>query len=201
MVALVPLFSFLVGCADDPEPDNHGSIRVELSSSAGGSEMFAGTKRIALTVDYGVDCLEPFYEDQQPSWGQDGIDGAPVFEEWKSRLCDSDEFPTVPECEVILIEQYATSAGRLKLRIDYEITKADNMNLKDLRVGPLPVDSLAGCSPVVEITALAIQGYDNKEVQQGTRLWTGVSQSHSRVSTNEGMPVSVTVKSEEEEEE
>ena len=90
------------GCTED-EPEDFGTVRIEMSPLAGKTDMFNGTTEIIATVHYET-CLQDFYLNRQPNFQKAGPTARAVFEDWATRLC-TDEFSDIPNCEVTKIEQ------------------------------------------------------------------------------------------------
>jgi hypothetical protein len=188
-LALVSLMMLPLGCEEESEPDDHGSIHIQFNGT--GPEIFAGTSRITANVSYGAECLGSFYESNS-NWAYDGVDGGDVFEEWKDRLCDQGEFDRIVDCEVISIEQQSTMTG-LKLKVHYKITGSD-LYLREVRVGPIPTEALAGCYPTMKIDAGSVGGFDDVDPLSGGQVWNIESYDVGVTSVNEGAPVTITAK-------
>lgn len=160
----------LTGCPEE-EPENFGTIRIEISPLAGNVDILAGTTEITATVNY-ENCLQEFYLERNTTYTQDGVDGAPVFTDWQARLCT--EFEDIPSCEVTEIKQNLIEANQVySLTITYKITDNDPANLayRELHVGPLPVEAFAGCgdgeSPLVELRQPGLIGKN----AAGEQIW------------------------------
>jgi hypothetical protein len=169
------------------DTDTHGTFSIELG--AADASVFYGTERITVSTSYGADCLGVFY-DSDANWLYDGVDGALVFEDWASRLCDKDEFDNLIDCEVISIEQMEFVNG-LKLRIHYRVLNGDLHN-KEVRVGPVPKEELAGCYPIMRIDSGTIGGFDNADPLMGGQVWHVESYDTDQVGIDEGAPAVVT---------
>jgi hypothetical protein len=160
----------LTSCTPE-EPENFGTIRIEISPLAGNLEILSGTTEITATVNY-ENCLQEFYLERQTTFTQDGVDGSPVFVDWQERLCT--DFEDVPGCEVAEIKQNLIEANDVySLSVTYNITDNDPANLayRELHVGPIPVEAFAGCgegeSPLVELRQPGLIGKN----AAGTQIW------------------------------
>ncbi len=179
----------LTSCTEE-EPENFGTVRIEVAPLAGAVEMFNGTTQIVATVHYET-CLQEFYLDRNPTFQIDGPDGAPVFEEWVERLCT--EFGDVPECEVESIEQNLLEVNQVyTLSVTYKITDPSTIPYREVHVGPLPLEGFAGCgdnsSPRVELQVSGLIGKDSN----GTQLWGISTLPGSNVAVpNQGAPLRV----------
>gem|GEM_PF-1480417 len=190
LVALIPALTLFAGC-DDSGSDDHGTIKIQMNVNDTSTNVFAGTKRVVVRVKYGESCLKSFYKETKPSWAALGTDGAPVFEEWSSRLCDSGEFSSVPDCEVMNIQQIEDpNNGNLSLQVEYKINDPD-IYLKEFRVGPIPTEALAGCHPKIIVNDSSVQGFS--ETSGGAQEWRVASYNPGVTATNEGASVVVTV--------
>jgi hypothetical protein len=189
LLGLMPLAS----CTEE-EPENFGTIRIEVAPLGGELSILAGTVEVAATVNYET-CLQDFYLLNNTTYTQDGVDGAPVFEDWKNRLCT--EFTDVPDCEVTEIKQNLLEANDVySLTITYRINDNDPANLayREFRVGPVPVEAFAGCgdglSPLVELRQTGLIGKD----ANGNQIWriaTLPAQNSARA--GQGAPLRVEV--------
>jgi hypothetical protein len=162
--------STLSGCPE-PEPENFGTIRIEIAPLSGELMTLSGTVEITATVNY-ENCLQKFYLENHTTYTKDGVDGAPVFEDWKGRLCT--EFDDIPSCEVTEIKQTLIEANSVySLSVTYKITDNDPAGLayRELHVGPIPLEAFAGCtdgeSPLVELRQTGLSGNN----AAGNQIW------------------------------
>jgi hypothetical protein len=183
----------LAGCPEE-EPENFGTIQIEISPLAGNLDILAGTTEIAVTVNY-ENCLQEFYLERNTTYTQDGVDGSPVFTDWQARLCS--DFEDIPACEVTEIKQNLIEANAVySLSITYQITDNDPAKLayRELHVGPIPVEAFAGCgsgeSPLVELRQPGLTGY-NAAGEQIWRISTLPAQNSAQV--GQGAPLRVEV--------
>jgi hypothetical protein len=177
------------GCTPD-EPENFGTIRIEMAPLGGVTDMFIGTTEIVATVHYET-CLQEFYMERQPTFQQDGPDGAPVFEEWAGRLCS--DFSDIPDCEVTSIEQTLIPDNDVyTLKVTFKINDFSTLAYREVHVGPIPVEAFAGCGdelrPRVELQQSGLLGRDS----QGTQIWRISTLPGSNVAiANQGAPLRV----------
>ena len=187
-VTLLGLTS-LAGCTPEEEED-FGTVRIEMAPLAGKSEMFTGTTKIVATVQYET-CLQEFYLSKQPTYQQDGPDGAKVFEDWAGRLCT--DFDKLPDCEVTSIEQLLIESSNVfSLRVTYKINDPSTIAYREVHVGPLPVEGFADCGdgqrPRVELQGSGLAGYDANDQP----LWRISTLPGSNVAVaNQGAPLRV----------
>jgi len=180
-----------LGSCTEEEPEDFGSIRIEIAPLGGAVEMFNGTTEVVATVHYET-CLQDFYLVNNPTFQIDGPDGAAVFEDWQERLCGS-EFDKVPDCEVTDIQQNLLDVNQVyNLQITYKINDPSTLAYRELRVGPLPVEGYAVCGdnqrPRVELQQSGLLGYDS----DGLQLWRISSLPGSNVAVaNQGAPLRV----------
>ena len=186
----------LGSCTED-EPENFGTIRIEISPLNGNLSVLSGTTEITVTVNY-EQCLQDFYLLRNTTYTKDGVDGAAVFSEWQDRLC-SDEFSDIPSCEVVEIKQNLIEANDVySLVVTYKITDNDPANLayRELRVGPIPLEAFAGCgegeSPLVELRQPGLVG-KNANDEQIWRIATLPAQNSAEAGV--GSPLRVEVQS------
>jgi hypothetical protein len=161
----------LTSCKPE-EPENFGTIRIEISPLGGNLDILSGTTEITATVNY-ENCLQEFYLVNHTTYTQDGIDGAAVFDEWMDRMCSS-EFSDIPACEVTEIRQNLIEANDVySLSVTYKITDNDPANLayRELHVGPIPLEGFAPCGdgerPLVELRQPGLIGKD----AAGQQIW------------------------------
>ena len=174
------------------EPEDFGSIRIELEPADGNINIFKGTTEVTVTVHYDT-CLQDFYLKSHTTYTQDGIDGTPVFAAWKDRLCT--DFASTPDCEVTAISQTLSPANEVyALEITYKINDADPAKLAyhELRVGPLPVEAFASCgdglSPFVELRQSGLFGRN----AEGIQIWRPVTlPAQPRAYADQDPPLSV----------
>lgn len=184
----------LTGCPEE-EPENFGTIRIEIAPLGGNvDEILSGTTEITAVVNYET-CLQEFYLQRNTTYTQDGVDGAAVFDEWKDRLCT--EFSDIPACEVTEIKQNLIEANSVySLAVTYKITDNDPANLayRELHVGPIPVEAFAGCTdgqgPLVELRQPGLIG-KNAAGEQIWRISTLPAQNSARA--GQGAPLRVEV--------
>jgi hypothetical protein len=178
-----------LGCTPD-EPEDFGTIRIEMAPLAGNLDMFAGTTRVVATAHYET-CLQDFYMKRQPTHQKDGPDGAKVFEEWAAKLCS--DFDNVPDCEVTSIEQTLIPNNDVyTLKITFKINDPSTLAYRVVHVGPLPIEDFAECGegqrPRVELQQSGLLGFNS----QGTQIWRISTLPGSNVAiANQGAPLRV----------
>lgn len=185
--------SMLSGCPEE-EPENFGTIRIEISPLGGNLEILAGTTEVVATVNY-ESCLRDFYLQRNPTYQQDGVDGEPVFTDFETRLCT--DYPDIPGCEITTIEQTLVEANDVyTLKVTYKITDNDPANLayREFHVGPLPTEAFAGCgegqSPLVELRQTGLLGRDSG----GTQIWRiSTLPAQNSAEAGQGAPLRVDV--------
>jgi hypothetical protein len=160
----------LTSCTEE-EPENFGTVRIEIAPLNGDLGILAGTTEITATVNY-ENCLQEFYLERNTTYTQDGVEGATIFSEWKDRLCA--DYSDIPACEVTEIKQNLIEANAVySLQVTYKITDNDPANLayREIHVGPIPLEAFAGCgdgeNPLVELRQTGLSGKD----AQGLQLW------------------------------
>jgi hypothetical protein len=183
----------LTGCPAD-EPENFGTIQIEISPLGGNLSILNGTTEITATVHY-ENCLQEFYLMRNTTYTQDGVDGAAVFTEWQDRLCT--DFTDIPDCEVTEIKQNLIEANDVySLVVTFKINDNDPANLayRELHVGPIPVEAFAGCGdgerPLVELRQSGLVGKD----ANGQQIWRiSTLPAQSSAAPNQGAPLRVEV--------
>ncbi|MCB9704598.1 MAG: hypothetical protein H6711_22125 [Myxococcales bacterium] len=170
LTALVGAGLLSSGCKEDPVPETHGFTCVEVRpGNAAGSDvaaLFGGTTEIRVTVSY-LDCLQDFYVNTNTAYAQDGVDGAPIFEEWADRLCEEDISGRL-ECMVNSINQ-TLSTMVFNMTVSYTGIDPLKIEGRKILIGPLPLESLAMCKPDVRLIGNnAVSGYD----ADGALLWS-----------------------------
>jgi hypothetical protein len=176
--------------------DNHGYAKIQLLRAINQDESpFGGTETIRALVYYGdatSQCLVEFYR-TNPNWRDDGVDGAPIFEAWTTRVCQTqDDDESIP-CDSAEIRQTGMEEGEMPvLNLIYSVTGSE-LETRVLVVGPLPTAELASCDggalPTVSIDAGGITGQGS----DGATIWQGVSASSYKASTNQSAPMKVSV--------
>jgi hypothetical protein len=181
----------LTGCKE-PEPEDFGAVKIELSPVNATENVFAGTTEIVVTMLYG-ECLTDFYLVQHPEYEQDGIEGAALFDEWKDKLCDPG-LEKVIDCEVtdmaqVLIEDTSV----YQLTIKYKVKDPSSLNLGYIHVGPFPTTEFASdCEqrPTVELRSNGVLGFD----AAGVQIWNIKTLPGSSVAVaNQGAPLRIDV--------
>ncbi|WP_181197629.1 hypothetical protein [Enhygromyxa salina] len=183
----------LASCAEE-EPENFGTVRIELEPVNGAVEIFDGTVEVVATVNYEA-CLVDFYLSRQSTYKKDGPDGAPVFSDWESRLCS--DFTDIPDCEVSSIEQTLLDVNDVyRLAVTYKINDSSTLPYRELHVGPIPVEEFAACSGGEgAIVGLAPNGVVGKNAD-GDQIWrisTVPPQTEARA--GQGAPLRVEIQS------
>jgi hypothetical protein len=182
----------LTGCKDPP-PDEFGAVKIELYPLNGAESVFSGTTEVVVTMLYG-DCLVDFYLLHHPEYQQDGIEGAELFQEWETRLCDPGNEKVI-DCEVTDIEQTLIEDTNVyQLRVTYKINDLSTLQLGYIHVGPFPtedfVSDVCDVRPTVELRANGVIGRD----AQGSQLWSIQTLPGSSVAVaNQGAPLRVDV--------
>lgn len=181
----------------EEEPSNHGYAKIQLLKAANQDQSpFGGTDSIRALVAYGEatsQCLVEFYR-ANPDWRDDGLQGGPVFEEWTSKVCETQDADESISCESGVIWQ--SGLEELDeipyLNIIYNVSGGDLEN-RVLIVGPLPTAELANCDgdslPTVSIQAPGITGNG----ADGNPIWQGTSAPEFKATTNQGLPMKVRV--------
>jgi len=174
-------------CAE-PEADAFGTIRIELSPVGGNVQVFAGTTEVVATVQY-RSCLQDFYLVDKTGYSKDGPEGAPVFDEFKDKLCSA--YDDIADCEVTSIDQaLIESTGIYNLKVTLKILDPASLSYADLHIGPLPVEKFSGCTPIVELRQNGLLGRD----ANGTQIWRISSlPSSTKATTNQGAPLRVDI--------
>ena len=183
----------LTGCPEE-EPENFGTVRIEIAPLSGNLDILAGTTEITATVNY-ENCLQEFYLLRKTTYTQDGVDGSAVFTDWQSRLCS--DFEDIPACEVTEIRQNLIEANSVySLTITYKITDNDPSKLayRELHVGPLPYEAFAACgdgeSPLVELRQPGLIGKN----AQGEQIWRiSTLPAQNSAEAGQGAPLRVEV--------
>lgn len=147
------------GCGEDEVADDHGYACLDIRRGENTeASVYTGTVAIQVRVNY-LQCLRDFYNDSNPEYRLDGVEGERVFTEWAPRLCSEPEIDRAMACEVdvesytqTLIETEGTS--KHTLTITYNLTDPSNIEGNRLLIGPLPLEELAGCGPDVSFTSL-----------------------------------------------
>jgi hypothetical protein len=190
--ALTTGLLFTASCEEDGESDNHGLISVQfLRGTAETSSPFLGTRTFQLVFDYDVDCYSNFYSNN-PQWRQDGVEGAPEFEDWTVRMCTEDVGGRIPGCSVTSIRQTEQQVV-WQLVVEYEVTDPADGDIENRRalVAPLPYEDVAMCTG--NITLRRANGLDIN----GNQIWVSQSFPGSPVASptdgSFGQPISVRV--------
>ncbi|MFV8748955.1 hypothetical protein ACNOYE_00230 [Nannocystaceae bacterium ST9] len=182
----------LSGCKD-PEPENFGTVKIELSPVAGSQGVFNNTTEVVVTLLYG-DCLQDFYLVDHPEYQKDGVKGASLFEEWSDKLCDPD-LEKVIDCEVTSIDQdLIENTNIYQLKVTYAVKDPSTLQLGYIHVGPFPTEDYAGetCDtrPTVELRANGVIGRDGN----GTQIWGIKTLPGSSIAVaNQGAPLRIDV--------
>lgn len=181
----------LTGC-QEPEPDNFGTVKIELAAVNSADEVFGGTTQVVVTMLYG-DCLRDFYLQHHPEYQQDGIEGAALFDEWAEKLCDPG-LEKVIDCEVTSIDQtLIENTSVYQLKVTYQINDPSTLQLGYIHVGPFPTDEFASdCTerPTVELRSNGVLGSD----AQGVQIWSIKTLPGSSMAVaNQGAPLRIDV--------
>jgi hypothetical protein len=175
-----------VACTEEAA-DDHGSVAVRVLPAAGNTAYFPATTQVTIQVRYNT-CLSEFY-DTNPSYQIDGVEGSEVFSAWQDKLCDGGEFSNLADCTVETYDQFLDDALP-QMRVTYGINDGATIPNAQLRVGPIPLEDLAGCPPTIEIPAAGVSGLD----VAGNVIWRGTSvDSENTARPNQGADVEVTV--------
>jgi hypothetical protein len=198
---LAPAFALcflaVLPACEEPEPDDHGAVFIELQRSASEpTSPFTGTGYIVAFLDY-KECLAEFYTTEHPEYQQEGIEGGSKFMEWADgKLCDPDnpEYPdtkVIPSCTVSDMSQTINTQGAQDttfLRVEYDLASDDIEGLH-LPFGPLPKESLAGCSPLVQLKQASVQGFDGMKNQ----IWQIASFDNDVARVGQGASIQIFV--------
>ena len=180
----------LTGCPAE-EPEDFGTIRIEIAPQNGDTTMFDGTVEVVATVQYET-CLRKFYLERNVSYQQTGPEGAAVFEEWADRLCAYDG---IVDCEVEEIEQILLEVNdAYNLSVSFKINDPSTLAYRELHVGPIPTEEFAACQdglrPRVELRQAGLIGRDS----EGSKLWDIATLPGQNVAVvGQGAPLRVTV--------
>jgi hypothetical protein len=184
-LSLTCLFA-AVACTEDVA-DDHGSVAIRVLPAAGNTAYFPQTTQVTIQVRYNT-CLSEFYQ-TNPSYQIDGVEGSEVFGSWQERLCNSGEFSNIADCTVEGYQQFLDDALP-QMRVTYGINDGASIPNAQFRVGPVPLEDLAGCAPTIEVPAAGVSGLD----AAGTVIWRGTSvDSENTARPNQGADVEVTV--------
>jgi hypothetical protein len=180
-----------LGSCTEEEPENFGTIRIELSPTNGNDAIFDGTVEVTATVQYNT-CLQDFYLKRQPTHQKDGTEGAAVFADFEDRLCN--DFTDIPDCEITEIKQTLLDDSKAyNLAVTYKINDSSTLPYRELHVGPLPLETFAGCEtggPSVELQQTGLFGKD----ANGTQLWRiGSLPPVNNAEANQGAPLRVDI--------
>ncbi len=187
---VLPLLVALAGC-EEPEPEQFGTVMIELQRSPSESQSpFLGTKFITVFLDY-KECLATFYTTDHPDYQQDGVQGAPIFEDWATnKLCDKGRYDkSIPTCTITQMDQVIQTQGVTdvtRLIITYDLSSDDVEGLH-LPFGPLPTQELAGCSPLVQLTGPSVQGKDG----MGNAVWNIASFENATARVGQGASIQI----------
>jgi hypothetical protein len=195
----------VLGAGCDPESsdgecdlgtDSWGYAKIQfLRAGNQDGSPFIGTDSIRARLSYDS-CVAGFYR-ANPDWRDDGIEGGPIFEEWKNRVCEAQD-----ECGWVLCDSANSWQSGLEsedevasLNLEYQITegKDEEIEHRVLIVGPLLTAELADCDggalPTVSIQAPNVTGHDS----DGNPIWIGTSAPEYKATTNQGLPMKVRV--------
>lgn len=179
------------GDDDGPPPgdDTHGVVKLQMMRAENeGASPFPGTATVIVTLDY-MDCLIAFY-DSAPEWQMEGPMGAPVFTDWRDRLCGDNTGPTDAKCSVVSMTQELDLSSHLSLM--YDVTMEPDLENLTLHFGPLPTAELAMCegggAPIVRVGSNgAVRGLDSN----GDVVWEMKSFNPDKAATNQGQAIVV----------
>lgn len=176
----------------DCQDDAFGTVMIELQRSAAEPESpFTGTAKISVYLDY-EQCLYEFYTTDHTEYQQEGVQGAASFGAWANGcLCEGSYSKPTIDCTVddmtqTLNTQGATGVGRLK--IDYAVVD-DALEGTNIPFGPLPTESLAGCTPLVRLSGGSVQGYDAED----NLIWQIASFDNGTARVGQGASIQVFV--------
>ncbi|MCA9682563.1 MAG: hypothetical protein KC457_10240 [Myxococcales bacterium] len=193
MKSALTLGAVLLGLASassckDPEPENFGTVRIELAPLGGDLTIFDGTTQVVATVNYFDECLQNFYLSERTEYQQDGTEGAAVFDRFTEILCNADQ---TPACEIEAIEQTLLENTMVyNLKVTYTITDPGTLAYSELSVGPVPTEDFAGCKPIVELRQNGLIGRSS----DGVQIWRIASLPGSALAaTNQGAPLRVDI--------
>lgn len=159
----------------------HGTVRLVFERAQSETEdPFVDTAQIEITLLY-LECLVGFYQDN-PDWSQLGPQGAVVFDAaLGSGVCDPDN--GFIDCTVAGIDQELDMASQLTVRYDVSQPIED----QSLRFGPLPVQELADCQPVVRVPNGGIVGRN----AMGDVIWQMESFNPQEAATDQQAPITI----------
>ena len=171
------------GCShDDFDPMGHGTVKVELRRAENASgDPFAGVVGLIIQLSRG-ECLTRFYE-SHPEWESTGLEGKPVFDRWRERLCEIgtaecavEKFSTAPESMAVSYEDLGALEGQV------------------LHYGPVPLAELAGCDSGEDPTlGTFMQSLLLVHKEGENPYWEVVNISPDRVVADQDQPVLVEV--------
>jgi hypothetical protein len=162
----------------------HGTVHLRLERSPAETEdPFVDTAQIEVTLLY-LECLIDFYQDN-PDWTQLGPQGAVVFDAaLGSGVCDPEN--GFVDCTVAELQQQLEVSKQLT--VTYDVTQPIEDQL--LRFGPLPVQGLAGCVPIVRVSSNgSIIGRD----AVGDVIWAVESFFPQEAATDQQAPITVSI--------
>jgi hypothetical protein len=176
----------------DCREDDFGTVMIELSRSAAEpSDPFVGTAYIVTFLDY-KECLVEFYVNDHTEYQQEGVQGAGVFDAWGDGcLCDASYDKPIIECSVSDVTQTLNTQGAQDIAfmaVEYAVTN-DDLEGTHIPFGPLPTESLAGCSPLVQLRAASVQGFDANNEQ----IWRIASFDNATARVGQGAAIQVFV--------
>lgn len=172
--------------------DEYGAVLIELQRSAAApASPFPGTAKIAVFLQMDG-CLLDFYAQEHPEYQQDGMLGAPVFEAWGNEcLCERSYAQSTIACTVQSIDQTLNTQGAVDsmfLRVVYDVLD-DGIEGYAVPVGPFPLESTAGCNPLVTLAGGGVQGYDAMD----NLIWQVASFDNPTAKPGQSAPIRVFV--------
>jgi hypothetical protein len=152
------------GCGgQEHRGDGHDVIKLRMATNEAESP-FVDTARVVAALEY-KECLQGFYEGEGAQLTADGVEGAEIFDDWSTRLCQHERLEAPAPCEVLELDQRLDAWF---LGVEYEMV-GELVENHRIAFGPVPDRSTAGCVPEMGPTAdHQVTGYD----ELGEVLWT-----------------------------
>jgi hypothetical protein len=175
-VALALLGSWLVAAdCGRPIEEYHGALLIQMGAGGNDSSLFAGTKTVQMTAEYG-ECIRNYY-DENPDVAlgtEDGI-ASRILHDWQFlHLCDPDQYrgdvPLVRCTVASAQETLGPTRGILAVTLKLE---DDDLARRIVPLGPFPLEDSTQCASIVSLTRPGVRGY----AADGTELWRAMPAS------------------------